>query len=464
MTTVLLGLLAACPALCPTWGQEGEKYAFLVGTQKYSPSSGLNRLRYAERDVEELAAELQRHGYRRENVVVLTMDRANKVDTRFIPSKANIVKELDLLLRHRQVGDTVLVILVGHGVMFKGDDQSYFCPIDVNLSNRENLLSLEKVVFEKLKSCAASRKIVLYDACRDDPFSKDSRTPSTVTPPTVKTPPGGLAIFYACSKDERSFENDTLKHGVFTHYVLEALRGSGDSDSDGEIGVFELTHYVPRRVNDFVRSKYGTSQVPKLRGNVTEFPLVDKTLITNSIGMKLKLIPSGEFLMGSPESEEARDSDEGPQHRVRITKPFYLGVYEVTQGEYERVTGDNPSCFSKVGTGKAKVAGQDTSRFPVEEVSWEDAVEFCRKLSDLPSERSARRVYRLPTEAEWEYACRAGTTTPLHFGTQLNGREANCDGNYPYGTDTKGTYLKRTTTVGSYKANAFGLYDMHGKL
>jgi formylglycine-generating enzyme required for sulfatase activity len=179
--------------------------------------------------------------------------------------------------------------------------------------------------------------------------------------------------------------------------------------------------------------------------------------LTNSIGMKLVLIPPGEFQMGSPEDEKDRYSDEGPQHRVRLTQPFYLGVHEVTQGEYERVTGTNPSHFMTV-------SGQDPSRFPVEKVSWEDAVEFCRKLSALPAERSAGREYRLPTEAEWEYACRAGTTTPFHFGSVLNGREANCDGNYPYGTSEKGPHLKRTTTVGSYSANGFGLYDMHGNL
>ncbi len=185
--------------------------------------------------------------------------------------------------------------------------------------------------------------------------------------------------------------------------------------------------------------------------------------LTNSIGMKLKLIPAGEFQMGSPANEEDRDDDEH-HHRVRITKPFYLGVYEVTQRDYAKVMGNNPSYFSSSGGGGERVSGMDTSRFPVEEVSWEDAVEFCRKLSALAGERSASRVYRLPSEAEWEYACRAGTTTPFHFGTQLNGREANCNGDRPYGTSAKGTNLQRPTNVGSYTSNSFGLYDMHGNV
>jgi len=139
-------------------------------------------------------------------------------------------------------------------------------------------------------------------------------------------------------------------------------------------------------------------------------------------------------------------------------------VWEVTQGEYERVTGTDPSWCSRTGQGSTRAAGQDTSRFPVEQVSWEDAVEFCRRLSALLPEQSSGRVYRLPTEAEWEYACRAGTTTPFHFGSELNGGEANCDGNHPYGTGTKGRYLARPTTVGSYGANSFGLCDMHGNV
>ncbi|TVS21096.1 MAG: formylglycine-generating enzyme family protein [Planctomycetaceae bacterium] len=187
--------------------------------------------------------------------------------------------------------------------------------------------------------------------------------------------------------------------------------------------------------------------------------------LTNSIGMKLRLIPPGEFMMGSPEwDEEGRESKEGPQHLVRITRPFYFGVYEVTQGEYERVMGTNPSAFSQEGARSEWVSGMDTSRFPVDQVSWEEAVEFCRRLSALPAERSAGRKYRLPTEAEWEYACRAGTTTPFHFGSVLDGQQANCNASFPYGTRGEGRWLGRPTAVGSYRPNGFGLFDMHGNV
>jgi formylglycine-generating enzyme required for sulfatase activity len=183
-----------------------------------------------------------------------------------------------------------------------------------------------------------------------------------------------------------------------------------------------------------------------------------ENVITNSIGMKLTLIPEGKFLMGSPAAEEERDPEE-LQHEVAITRPFYMGVYEVTQGQYgvlmdkkDKKTLANPSFFK---------AGPD---HPVEQVRWIQAVEFCKRLSELPEEKKAGRVYRLPTEAEWEYACRAGTTTVFHFGKALSSKQANFNGIFPYGGAAKGTNLQKPEKVGSYPPNAWGLYDMHGNV
>ena len=177
--------------------------------------------------------------------------------------------------------------------------------------------------------------------------------------------------------------------------------------------------------------------------------------IVNKIGMKLVLVGPGKFLMGSPNNEEGRSADEGPQHEVQLTRPFYIGVYAVTQEEYQRVMGTNPSWFSATGSGKDDVRGMDTSRFPVEQVSWKDAVEFCRRLSEMPEEKRCGHVYHLPTEAEWEYACRGGANSSerFHFGDSLSPRDANFD-----------KTVGRTTPVGSYPANAFGLFDMHGNV
>jgi formylglycine-generating enzyme len=172
--------------------------------------------------------------------------------------------------------------------------------------------------------------------------------------------------------------------------------------------------------------------------------------ITNSIGMKLVRIPAGKFVMGSPANEAERDPEE-LEHEVHITKPFYMGAHEVTQAQLERTMFKSKSHFS----------GPD---LPAEQVRWKEAVEFCEKLSNLAAERKAGRSYRLPTEAEWEYACRAGTKTAFHHGDDLSAAQANFNGNHPFGKAAKGPYLQKTAPVGSYAANAWGLFDMHGNV
>ena len=165
--------------------------------------------------------------------------------------------------------------------------------------------------------------------------------------------------------------------------------------------------------------------------------------VTNSIGMKLSLIPPGQFSMGSPPEEEWHRDDE-VLHRVALTNPFYLATTEVTQGQWEAVMGNNPSFCT----------GDD---LPVETVTWEQAAEFCRKLS-----LKEGAEYRLPTEAEWEYACRAGTTTPFHTGATISTDQANYDGNYTYAGGRKGEFREATTAAGSFSPNGWGLHDMHG--
>ncbi len=189
-----------------------------------------------------------------------------------------------------------------------------------------------------------------------------------------------------------------------------------------------------------------------------------RRVITNTIGMKLAFAPAGAFSMGSSDASGDERADEGPQHPVKITKPFYIGIYEVTQAEYRKVMGANPSYFSSEGKGKAGVIGLDTDQFPVERVKGNEADDFCRKLSELPEEKSAGRVYRLPTEAEWEYACRAGTTTEFSLGDSLSSLQANFNGDLASDRAKRGPFLARPTTVGSYRANPFGLYDMHGNV
>ena len=176
-----------------------------------------------------------------------------------------------------------------------------------------------------------------------------------------------------------------------------------------------------------------------------KFPPTRQLDLGGGVHLELILIQAGTFLMGSPASEAERDSDE-TWHEVTLTQPFYLGKYPVTQAQWKAVMGSNPSDFKG-------------ATLPVEQVSWEDAQAFCAKVR-----QKSGQVVGLPTEAQWDFACRAGTSTPFHFGSVLDGTQANCAGNHPYGTTQKGPYLDKTSPVGSYPANAWGLHDMHGNV
>jgi formylglycine-generating enzyme required for sulfatase activity len=166
-------------------------------------------------------------------------------------------------------------------------------------------------------------------------------------------------------------------------------------------------------------------------------------------------------MMGSTTTELGHRRGE-QQHPVTITQPFDIGTYEITQAQYGQVMEKNPSRFSRLGGARDLVKGMDTNSFPVEMVSWHEATRFCEKLSAVPAEIQAGRLYRLPTEAEWEYACRAGTTTSFHSGAELSSLEANVTEKSP--RTPLAEPPGRTTTVGSYQPNAFGLYDMHGNV
>lgn len=173
-------------------------------------------------------------------------------------------------------------------------------------------------------------------------------------------------------------------------------------------------------------------------------------LFSNSIGMTLTRIEPGEFLMGSPDDEAGGHPRERPQHRVVFERPFYMGIHEVTQAEYRRVTGESPSSFK----------GPDADTLPVTDVSWNDANGFCRQLSELPEEKAAGRHYRLPTEAEWEYCCRAGSTTRFSFGDVLSEKFV------AYNTDPDSELDSALPQpIGHPRLpNPWGLYDMHGNV
>jgi formylglycine-generating enzyme required for sulfatase activity len=165
----------------------------------------------------------------------------------------------------------------------------------------------------------------------------------------------------------------------------------------------------------------------------------------NGVVLDMVYIPGGTFMMGSPKTEAGRSDRESPHHQVTVPA-FYAGKYPITQAQWQAVMGNNPSEFM----------GQ---KLPVETVNWHFAVEFCRKLSEKTG-----KIYRLLSEAEWEYACRAGTTTPFYFGETITTDLVNYHAYHPYGAAPGGLYRGKTIDVGSFGPNAFGLYDMHGQV
>jgi formylglycine-generating enzyme required for sulfatase activity len=187
------------------------------------------------------------------------------------------------------------------------------------------------------------------------------------------------------------------------------------------------------------------------------------------VALTMVQIPAGSFLMGSPANEPERLDREGPQHDVHLGA-FFLAQTPITQAQWRHVAqwkpaaggpawqlelDPDPSRFKGDPQGDALKKGQR----PVERVSWLEAMEFCRRLSQRTG-----RTYALPSESQWEYACRAGSTTPFHVGATLTPELANYDGNYTYGDGPKGTYREQTTDVASFPANAWGLHDLHGNV
>ena len=193
------------------------------------------------------------------------------------------------------------------------------------------------------------------------------------------------------------------------------------------------------------RQQRWTAQQVLSELNLENPPLLTLTL-PGGVELEMIKIPAGSFLMGSADNDPGAYGEEKPQHRVTLQE-YYLGKYPVTQEQYQAVMGNNPSRF------------QDNLKNPVDSVSWNDAKAFCQKVYELTGKK-----VRLPTEAEWEYGCRAGTTTPFYFGETISTEQANYNGNYTFGQGEKGIYRQKTTPVGSFIANKFGLYDMHGNV
>jgi formylglycine-generating enzyme required for sulfatase activity len=250
-------------------------------------------------------------------------------------------------------------------------------------------------------------------------LSSRSTQPASVPPPPSPTPP------HSSPSPSPSPSLPTFEFEVVT---LEVKRSGGILGLGQKVEL--LTHRRPGR------AEYRVEE------------------LGNGVILELVAIPGGTFQMGSPDTELDRSNDEGPQHAVTVS-PFWMGKFPVTQAQWQ-VVADLPKVNCDLHPEPSKFKGDNR---PVERVSWHEAIEFCDRLS-----RKTGREYRLPSEAEWEYACRSGTTTPFYFGETITTDLVNYNGNYTYAAAPKGEYRSQTTEVGSFPPNAFGLYDMHGNV
>ncbi len=471
----------------PTSSPAGQRYALLIGIGKYI---ALPEITYAVADCQLLAETLAHYGGCEPDRMLIMSDDAPD-DRR--PDAANLRSKLRQFLSLPREHDTLVIFFSGHGDVIKVEQEERTCLLPSDAS-RENLQQAGLRITEwhaLLESCKAREKLLILDLYH----AGDKADERAAMSQTAWSELGnGAMTLLACGPRQYSHEDTQLGHGLFVHFLAEGLRGAADEkmegNRDGKVDVGEAFKYARNKVTQQTL-KSGTLQVPELCGKINErmilttcdrnrmrgpgfagcsppessglttlsFPMtaeqaqqvqenaarqlgVPKDLrldIGDGVEIECVFIPAGEFLMGSPNTETQRGSDEGPQHRVWISTPFYMGKYEVTQAQWQAIMRKNPSTFK----------GEDT--LPVESVSWEDCQKFCRWLS-----ARVGQTVRLPTEAEWEYACRAGSPTKFYFGDRYSDLD-----DYAWYSKNSG---KKTHPVGRKKPNAFGLYDLHGNV
>jgi formylglycine-generating enzyme required for sulfatase activity len=446
-----------------------NKRALLVAVDEYSRSDYLNKLNYAQRDAEAIRDILEKKDGSGYNVTLLLGPQA---------TQDRILKELDTIAKAGVPGGHLILGFFGHGVQYGSD--AYFCPYDAALRQVVNADGQKQYdgnrpllepdpqslvhMREMLGSMAVSKvnsRLLLADCCRENPNSARGLAPRAFGSGTkLSDLPDNSAAFFACDENEKAQELEDMQHGAFTRAFLDAFAKSERPTANG------LSAEVPRGVTELLKSYKEKQNVKTVVKGVVDLGIVNIRLnpsaamsessasrnapklveppsvvntVRNTIDMQMVPIRGGQFQMGSPEGEEGRYKDE-KLRQVAISS-FYMSVTEVTQSQYQAVMGSNPSV----------VKGP---HHPVESVKWEDVVKFCQALSNRPEEKAAGRSYRLPTEAEWEYAARAGQAGAYHFGDRAMLDEFAWNKN---NTD-------KPHEVRTKKANSFGLHDMYGNV
>ncbi len=457
----------------------GKKYAVLIGVNEYT-KPGYEALKFAERDMTRLKEVLEAGGFT--VIMLLGSEKGDNEATAENIRRVLLDKDKSILKTVTQA-DTVVVALSGHGEQIpvkvdgKESESPFFCPKHAVSGDPDTQISINEVL-DDLDKRGAGSNLVLVDACRK--FAKPvegKKSGASMDRAKVQSLRDGIGVMFACSDRQEAVESAKAGdgHGLFFYSVLEAIKTTKPNEQ-GQITWEQLVPQIRTKVSSLTETvgiAERDRQRPQYIGNFSRDPILlmaakeaDKLVafeyvidgekkkgkcevmqldLGGGVKMEFVKIKKGKFTMGSPLQESERMNDE-EQKEIEIKEDFWIGRYEVTQAQYKAIIGENPS-ISK------------GDKLPVEAVSWNDATKFCEKISE-----KMKKKITLPSEAQWEYACRAGTMTPFHFGKVLNGDLANCNGDFPYGTDKKGKNLGKTTDVGSYPANPWGLFDMHGNV
>lgn len=453
-------------------------FALVIGNNDYQH---LKRLNTAVNDAREVARLLgEQFGF--ETRLLLNAGREQIIDA-LNDYRANLEEQ-----------DYLLIYYAGHGDFDRNIGTAYWQPVDARPNSNSRWISAADVT-GNIKGIAAAHVLVISDSCYSGRLSRgDSLAllPAERQRFIEKMREGRSRMLIASGGNEPVADDGENNHSVFANALLRGLQRMENAEfTAGELFSTYILQAVAGKATqtpeygvivnsghdsgDFVFRRRGaianaTNEAPRTSTQPPRQEHVEPQVYTetvNGVAIELVRIPAGKFLMGSPESEAGRDANEGPQHEVTISRPFYMGKYEVTQAQW-RAVAQLPKVQMDLNAEPSHFKGDN---LPVEQVSWEESVEFCERLS-----RHTGKSFRLPTEAEWEYACRAGTTgayageldTMAWYGNNSGRQSINADEIWRTDQENYGRRLleneAQAHTVGQKRANAWGLYDMHGNV